>query len=225
MALTAVLLGTLLAGCTASVGGYGEGTSDVPVPTVGAAPPSSSSGRPTFTIPPPVPGPPQAEVPPADPPVAAAPVDPAAPAAPAAPADRPELAADVLADECLLEPSDVQMLIGQAVAPPRQEQGERGAQCVFATGAGAVGSGTDVLTIDVYQPREGVPADAVQGDEPGRRSLRGLGEAAAVVDNAPGAVLQVAGEEYLVTIAVLTTVPTDAGWRIVGRSALAALPG
>ena len=172
MALTAVLLGTLLAGCTASVGGYGEGTSDVPVPTVGAAPSSSAGGRPTFTIPPPVPGPPQAEVPPADPQVPP-PVEP--PAAAPVEADRPELAADV-------------------------------------------------LTIDVYQPREGVPADAVQGDEPGRRSLRGLGEAAAVVDNAPGAVLQVAGEQYLVTIAVLTTVPTDAGWRIVGRSALSNLP-
>lgn len=138
----------------------------------------------------------------------------------APPATRAALAPDVVDDECLLDASAVGALAGAAVRPPRQRTDADGSSCVAESSGG-----TPVATVDVYEPRTGSPADFVRGGpQTGRRPLDGAGEAAVVVDTAPGSVLQVAGARYVVTIAVLDGTPSDDAWRTAARTALEALP-
>ncbi|GAA2573470.1 hypothetical protein GCM10010210_56330 [Pseudonocardia hydrocarbonoxydans] len=156
-------------------------------------------------------------------------VDPASPAPSAAPSAAPAgprsaLAADVVDDECLLDALAFSTLLGEPVLPPEQAEvtradGSRPTSCVASSTAGE-----PLASINVYEPREGTAADFVLAAPPqGRRELTGVGEAAALVDTAPGVTLQLAGPRYVVTIAVLDGAPSDDAWRTAAQGALDAL--
>jgi len=82
-----------------------------------------------------------------------------------------------------------------------------------------------LAAINVYETHSGTPADLLRAAPPqGRRDLTGVGEAASLVDTAPGMTLQLAAPRHLVTIAVLDGTPTDEAWRVAAAAALAALP-
>jgi hypothetical protein len=151
------------------------------------------------------------------------PVEPAPPAAPSGPGSG--LAADVLADECLLNAAEFGDLVGVPVQPPEQGTVERGdgsrsASCVATAGS------QPIAMVNVYAVRSGSPADYVRADEgAGRRELPGVGEAAVVIDTATGPTLQLAGPQYLVTILVSGPAPSDDAWRTAAAAALSRLPG
>ncbi|MBW0115424.1 hypothetical protein [Pseudonocardia abyssalis] len=138
---------------------------------------------------------------------------------------RSALAADVVEDECLLDAIGFSTLLGEPVLPPQQTEvtradGSRPSSCV-ATSTG----GAPLASINVYETRTGTPADFVRAAPPqGRRELTGAGEAASLVDTAPGLTLQLAGSRYVVTVAVLDGAPSDDAWRAAAAEALAALP-
>jgi hypothetical protein len=140
---------------------------------------------------------------------------------------RPALAADVLPDECLLDALAFSALLGEPVLPPRQVEvtradGSRPTSCVATSTAEPP---EPLASVNVYEPRTGTPADFVRSAPPqGRRTLDGAGEAAALVDTAPGVTLQLAGARFVVTIAVLDGAPDDDDWRAAAATALAALP-
>lgn len=142
-------------------------------------------------------------------------------------APRPAVAADVLADECLLDALAFSALLDEPVLPPRQMQvtradGSRPTSCVAVSTAQPP---EPLASINVYGTRTGTPADFVRSAPPqGRRTLDGAGEAAALVDTAPGVTLQLAGARYVVTIAVIDGTPGDDTWRAAAAAALAALP-
>jgi hypothetical protein len=146
-----------------------------------------------------------------------------------APATEPRnaLRADVVADECLLDAVAFTALLGEPVLPPEQQQVERAdGEVRSACYAASADDGTPLAMVNVYEPREGTPADFVRGAPPeGRRDLDGVGEAAVLVDTAPGLVLQLAGARHVVTVAVLDRAPGDDAWRAAATEALAALPG
>jgi hypothetical protein len=150
-----------------------------------------------------------------------------APAAATAAPERSPLAADVLPDECLLDAVQLSALLGEAVLPPEQGElvrtdGTRGSSCV-ADAAG--GFPTPLAAINVYAPRTGTPAEFVLAAPPwGRRDLPGVGEAAVLIDTAPGVTMQLAGPRHVVTIAVLDGTPTETAWTTAAAQALAALP-
>ncbi|GAA3232055.1 hypothetical protein GCM10017691_26340 [Pseudonocardia petroleophila] len=141
------------------------------------------------------------------------------------PGPRSALDADVVDDECLLDAVAFSALLGEPVLPPEQTavtraDGSRPTSCV-ATSTG----GEPLAAINVYATRTGTPADFVRAAPPqGRRELSGVGEAASLVDTAPGVTLQLAGPRYVVTVAVLDGAPSDDAWRAAARAALAALP-
>jgi hypothetical protein len=148
------------------------------------------------------------------------------PAAPPAEGPRSALAADVVADECLLDALAFTALLGEPVLPPEQQQVEReDGEVRSACYVGSAGDGTPLAMVNVYAPREGTPADFVRAaPAEGRRDLAGAGEAAVLVDTTPGLVLQLAGPRHVVTIAVLDGAPSDDAWRTAAAEALAALP-
>jgi hypothetical protein len=148
--------------------------------------------------------------------------EPASPGVP--PGPRSGLDGDVLPDECLLNAADFGELVGAPVRPPVQAtvergDGSRGASCVATTGA------EPVAMINVYAVRSDTPADYVRaGGTAGRRELPGVGEAAVVIDTATGPTLQLASPQYLVTILVSGTIPSDDDWRAAAEAALSRLP-
>ncbi len=175
-----------------------------------------------------VPGTGVAAPPPATAPAPGAPAPPeAAPPAGEPPEGGPRsaLAADVVADECLLDALEFSALLGEPVLPPEQQRVERDGEVRSACYVGAAGDGTPLAMVNVYAPREGTPAEFVRAAPPeGRRDLGGVGEAAVLVDTPPGQVLQLAGPRHVVTVAVLDGAPADDAWRTAAGAALAALP-
>jgi hypothetical protein len=83
---------------------------------------------------------------------------------------------------------------------------------------GVQGENQQVL-MNVYEVRGGSPADAVRARD-GVRALDGVGEAAGIVMARSGPTLYVAGDRFLVTIAVAFREPSDDAWRAAGRAAL-----
>ena len=83
---------------------------------------------------------------------------------------------------------------------------------------GVQGENQQVL-MNVYEVRDGSPADAVRARD-GVRALDGVGEAAGIVMARSGPTLYVAGNRFLVTIAVAFREPSDDAWRAAGRAAL-----
>lgn len=144
------------------------------------------------------------------------------------PGSQSALAADVLSDECLLDALGFSALLGEPVLPPEQVEVVRGdgssTSSCFANSAR--GAPDPVAAVNVYEPRDGTPADFVHSAAPqGRRELTGVGEAASLVDTAPGVTLQLAAVRYVVTIAVLDGTPSDDAWRAAATAALDALGG
>lgn len=137
---------------------------------------------------------------------------------------RSGLDVDPVADECLLNASELGALVGGSVQPPEQDSvaradGSTVRSCVAMTG------GQPVAMINVYRVRSGTPADYVRAAAPGgRRDLDGVGQAAAVFDTSAGPTLQLAGADYLVTILVAGSSPTDDAWRTAATAALSRLP-
>lgn len=153
----------------------------------------------------------------------------AAPSATAtsSPAPRSGLVADVLPDECLLDALGFTGLLGVPVLPPEQQDVPRddGSPSSSCFASSARGYPEPLAAINVYEVRTGTPAEFVRSGPPeGRRELTGAGEAAVLVDTAPGVTLQLAGPRHVVTIAVLDGAPTDDAWRAAATAALAALP-
>jgi hypothetical protein len=140
---------------------------------------------------------------------------------------RSALAADVLADECLLDALGFSALLGRPVLPPEQGEVERadGSSSSSCVAESARGFPEPLAAVNVYEPRAGTPAEFVRAGPPeGRRELTGVGEAAVLVDTAPGVTLQLAAPRYVVTITVLDGAPPDDAWRAAAIAALAALP-
>lgn len=137
------------------------------------------------------------------------------------------LASDVLADECLLDRDRIAALVGRPVLEPTQrevlrEDGSVSSSC-YADSTDAYP--VPVAAVNVYRPRTGTAAQYVAtAPLGGRRDLPDLGAAAAVFDTATGPTVQVAGEDYLVTIAVLEGAPDEQAWRVAAQVALDALP-
>lgn len=164
----------------------------------------------------------------ADPgPVAAEAPDPSA-APPTGPApERSALSSDVVDDECLLDALEFTALLDRSVLPPEpgelvRPDGTRVTSCVASS---ASAFPTPLAAINVYEPRTGTPADFVRAaPAAGRRDLPGAGEAAVLIDTAPGLTMQLAGARHVVTIAVLDGAPSDAAWTAAATAALAALP-
>jgi hypothetical protein len=142
-----------------------------------------------------------------------------------APGPRSGLDADVLPDECLLNASEFGDLVGVAVEPPEQgtverSDGSSSASCV------ATADSEPVAMINVYAVESGTPADYVRtGGGAGRRELPDVGAAAVVIDTTTGPTLQLAGPQYLVTILVSGSTPSDDAWRAAAQAALSRLPG
>lgn len=155
----------------------------------------------------------------------AAPVPTTAPAPP--PGPRPALTADVLADECLLDALGFSDLLGVPVLPPQQadvqrDDGSAGSSCVATS---ARGFADPLASINVYEPRDATPADFVRSaPQQGTTVLDGVGEAAALLDTAPGVTLQLAGTRFVVTISVADGAPSQDAWRAAAAAALAAVP-
>jgi hypothetical protein len=155
---------------------------------------------------------------------------PVAPGSATGPAPGPQsaLAADVLPDECLLDALSFSALLGAPVLPPEQVEVVRadGSSTSSCFANSARGAPEPLAAVNVYEPRDGTPADFVGSAAPqGRRELAGVGEAASLVDTAPGVTLQLAATRYLVTIAVLDGTPSDDAWRAAATAALDALGG
>jgi len=130
-----------------------------------------------------------------------------------------ELVADPVADECVLTAPEAQALTDIPVErtvmtsiPGPEERPHPG--CVAVRGE------SQFVLMNVYGVRPGEPADAVRAAPAGSRSLDGVGRAAVVVPARAGPTLQVAGDTYLVTIAVAGVSPTDDAWRAAGNAAL-----
>jgi hypothetical protein len=143
--------------------------------------------------------------------------------APAPP--RSALTADVVADECLLDPAQLGDLLGRPVGEParRTLPGTAGSACwAFAREDPAA----PLVAINVYRPRTGTPAEFVRAAPAGdRRELSGAGEAAVILDTDTGPTLQLAAGRYVVTVVVIGTEPPDGAWRAAAGSVLADLPG
>jgi hypothetical protein len=198
---------------------------------VAAACSRSVAGIPTAlpdgTGPPPAAAPAAAAPPTAVPPTAAIPGSgtvTGGPSPSAAPVRATTLQPDVLADECLLDATQLGALLGR---PARAEQavvqrpdGTRGASCYVAA---VDGPQAPSAAMNVYRVRSGTPAQFVQAA--GGRPLVGVGEAATLLETATGPTLQVASPAYLITLVVHGRSPPDDAWRAAARAALARLPG
>ena len=165
-----------------------------------------------------------------DPVAAEAPDPPAAPSPAPSTEPAPERSAldsDVVDDECLLDALQFTALLDRSVLPPEpgelvRPDGTRVTSCVASSAAAFP---TPLAAINVYEPRTGTPAEFVRAAPAlGRRDLPGAGEAAVLIDTAPGLTMQLAGERYVVTIAVIEGAPSDAAWTAAATAALAALP-
>jgi hypothetical protein len=134
------------------------------------------------------------------------------------------LDADVLADECMLTAPELSELVDVPVEQPEQgtvdrADGSRGAGCMVTAGT------EPVALLNVYAARSGSPADYVRAaGTAGRRELPGIGAGAAVIGTAAGPTLQLAGGQYLVTILVSGSTPSDEEWRAAAQAALSRLP-
>lgn len=152
--------------------------------------------------------------------------DPAPTGAAPPPGPRPALAADVLADECLLDALGFSDLLGVPVLPPRQaevrrDDGSVGSSCVATS---ARGPADPLASVNVYEPRDATPAEFVRSaPAQGTTELAGVGEAAALLDTAPGVTLQLAGTRFVVTISVSDGAPSHEAWRAAATAVLAAL--
>jgi len=151
---------------------------------------------------------------------------PSTPSSPAAPtgssAPRSDLEVDVVDDECLLNASEFGALIGQAVRPPEQGDPEGGTGTTGSSCVANVGD-TPLAMINVYRVRSGTAAEYVRAGA-GGRDLPETGEAAAVFETEAGPTLQVASDDFLVTILVSGATPTQDGWRTAATAALTRLP-
>ena len=139
------------------------------------------------------------------------------------PSPRSGLDVDPLPDECLLNAAEFGELAGATVRPPLQgsvqrDDGSRSAACVAVTGT------EPIAMINVYTVRSGTPADYVRAGPPGRRDLKDVGDAAAVIDTAAGPTMQLASPRDLVTILVAGRLPSDDAWRSAAAAALSRLP-
>ncbi len=131
----------------------------------------------------------------------------------------PELVADPVADECVLTAPEAQALTGipldrtvMTSIPGPEERPNPG--CVAVRGE------SQFVLMNVYGVRPGAPADALRDVPAGGRALDGVGRAAVIVPARAGPTLQVAGDTYLVTIAVAGVDPSDDAWRAAGNAAL-----
>ena len=149
-------------------------------------------------------------------------VDAGAPATTAR-ARAPTLDADALADECLLDATQLGELLDRPVraeqAVVRRADGTRSTSCYVGP---ADGPREPLAAINVYRVRAGTPAEVVRAA--GGRALPGLGEAAALLETAAGPTLQVASPRFLVTLLVQGRSPPDDAWRAAARAALTRLP-
>ncbi|MFC4949562.1 hypothetical protein [Pseudonocardia sp. GCM10023141] len=131
------------------------------------------------------------------------------------------LVADAVADECLLNASELGSLLKRAVRPPVQStiphaDGSSGSSCVVTADA------EPIAMINVYRAGTGVPADYIA---PGSHPVSGAGDAAGVVTTDAGPMLQLATRGYLVTILVAGgPAPADDAWRKAAAAALTRLP-
>ncbi len=149
---------------------------------------------------------------------------------PAAPGRPSGVEADVLADECLLDPAQLAALLGTPVREPeqtvvRRDDGSRSSGCSVT----ATDDPAPLAAINVYRVRTGTPeqfvrAGAVGGRVVGLGGAGRTGRAAVVLDTAAGPTLQVAGARFLVTVVVHGRAPADDAWRAAARAALARLP-
>jgi hypothetical protein len=135
----------------------------------------------------------------------------------------PALDADVLADECLLDATQLGALLDRPVraeqAVVRRADGTRSTSCYAGP---ADGPREPLAAINVYRVRAGTPAEVVRAAS--GRALPGLGEAATLLETAAGPTLQVASPRFLVTLLVQGRSPPDDAWRAAARAALARLP-
>ena len=135
----------------------------------------------------------------------------------------PTLAADVLADECLLDATQFGELLDRPAraeqAVVRRADGTRSTSCY----ASAVdGPREPLAAINVYRVRAGTAAEVVRAA--GGRALPGLGDAATLLETAAGPTLQLASPRFLVTLLVQGSSPPDDAWSAAARAALARLP-
>ena len=128
------------------------------------------------------------------------------------------LVPDPVPDECALSAPEAQALVRLPVermvmtsVPGPEERPAPG--CVAVQGE------NQQVLVNVYEVRGGSPADAVRVRD-GARPLGGVGDAAAVVMARTGPTLYVAGNRFLVTVAVAFREPDDDAWRAAGRAAL-----
>ncbi|MHA6623094.1 hypothetical protein [Pseudonocardia sp. DLS-67] len=134
------------------------------------------------------------------------------------------LEADVLADECLLTAAELGELVDLSVGPPQQGTVDRG-DGSRSGGCAVTAASGPVALVNVYGVRSGSPADYVRAaDTDGRRELPGVGTGAAVIGTAAGPTLQLAGEQYLVSILVTGSAPSDEEWLAAAEAALSRLP-
>jgi hypothetical protein len=138
-------------------------------------------------------------------------------------APAPTLESDVLADECLLDATQLGALLGRPVrveqSVVRRDDGTRSTSC-YAAAAG--GKPAPLAAVNVYRVRSGTPAEFVRAA--GGRALSGAGQAATLLETAAGPTLQVAGPAFLVTLVVQGRSPPDDAWRAAAQGALARLP-
>lgn len=116
----------------------------------------------------------------------------------------------------MLTAAEIEDLTGVDVLRPVQvevprEDGRTTNGCL----AVAADSGERVVLMNVYAMRTGSPAGAVA---PGRPI--DAGRKAAVVRAVAGPTLQVAGDEFLVTVQVAGRMPDDDAWRAAAEAAL-----
>ncbi|WP_214404309.1 hypothetical protein [Pseudonocardia lacus] len=128
------------------------------------------------------------------------------------------LVADPVADECVLSAPEAEALIRLPVERTAMTS-IPGPDEVPAPGCVAFQGENQQVLMNVYEVRSGTPADAVRARD-GLRAIDGVGEAAGVVMARTGPTLYVAGNRFLVTIAVAFREPSDDAWRAAGRAAL-----
>jgi hypothetical protein len=216
--LLALVATAAAAGCTRVVAGTPVAAPPhaFPVTAPAAAAHAAGGGTPGPGVPGPAPGP-------SPPPESAERGGAVVAAAPAA------LEPDVVADECLLDATQLRALLGRPVRAPeqavvRRDDGSRSSGCYAAADAAEQEpEAGPVAAVNVYRVRTGTPAAFVRAAAAGGRALTGAGEAAAVVDAVGGSTLQVAGRRFVVTVAVQGAAPDDRAWRAAARAALARL--
>ncbi|MCO1657859.1 hypothetical protein [Pseudonocardia humida] len=128
------------------------------------------------------------------------------------------LVPDAVADECVLSAPEAEALVRLPVERTVMTS-VPGPEETPAPGCVAVQGENQQVLMNVYEVRGGSPAEAVRARD-GARPLDGVGEAAAIVMARTGPTLYVAGQRFLVTVAVAFREPDDDAWRAAGRAAL-----